>query len=109
MHRLKLIVGVVLVSGWTFAGLAAEAGHGSTPPVTPAAPVLWDLGKAWGLPFPVPITNAMVYTWLIMALLFIVIRVGTKNIRVIPTGLQNAIEALVEGLENMTKGLLEPK
>ncbi len=108
MHRFRLILGVVLLHGWTFSSLGADASH-SGPPVSPAAPDLWDLGKALGLPFPVPITNSMVYTWLIMALLFIVIRLGTRRLQVIPTGLQNAIETLVEGLENITKGLLEPK
>ena len=83
------------------AGSAAEPAH-TGPPVTPEAPTLFNLG-------PVPITNAMVYTWVIMALIFIVIRLGTKNIREVPSGLQNAIEAAVEGLEEMTKGLLEPK
>src|SRR5438309_11373404 len=83
------------------AGSAAEPAHAG-PPVTPDAPTLFNLG-------PVPITNAMVYTWVIMALIFVVIRLGTKNLSEIPSGLQNAIESAVEGLEDMTKGLLEPK
>lgn len=111
MHRLKLILGLLFLFGLAFSGIAAEAGHGATsgPPVSPAAPVLVDLGSKLGLPFPIPITNSMIYTWLIMALLFIVIRLGTRNLKVIPTGLQNAIEMVVEGLENLTSGLLEPK
>jgi F-type H+-transporting ATPase subunit a len=63
---------------------------------------LWHLG-------PIPITNAMLYTWVVMALIFITIRLGTRHMQVIPTGLQNFIEMAVEGLENLTKGLLEPK
>lgn len=110
MRRLKLFVGLMCLLGWAVAGFGAEGGHHSGgPPVTPAAPVLWDLGAKLGLPFPIPITNAMVYTWVIMAFLFIVIRVGTRHMQVIPTGLQNFIEMFVEGLEDMTKGLLEPK
>jgi len=88
--------------------MASEAGH-TGPPVTPDAPTLVDLGNRLGLPFSVPITNAMVYTWVIMLIIFVVIRLGTKHLREIPSGLQNAIEAAVEGLENLTKGLLEPK
>jgi F-type H+-transporting ATPase subunit a len=87
--------------------LGADASHG--PPVSPAAPTLFDLGKTLGLPFEVPITNSMIYTWIIMAFLFIVIRAGTRHLREIPRGLQNAIEMVVEGLEDMTKGMLEPK
>ncbi|HKQ40078.1 MAG TPA: FoF1 ATP synthase subunit a, partial [Verrucomicrobiae bacterium] len=107
MNRLTSIVGLLFLLGWAVSGFGAEAGHAAGhategPPVTPAAPTLWHLG-------PIPITNAMVYTWLIMALLFIIIRLGTRHMKVIPTGLQNAIEMAVEGLENLTKGLLEPK
>jgi F-type H+-transporting ATPase subunit a len=109
MHRLKLILGVGFLLGWTFSSLGADAAHHSGPPVAPAAPVLYDLGKGLGLPFSFPITNSMVYTWIIMALLFLIIRLGTRNLKVIPTGLQNAIEMVVEGLEDLTKGLLEPK
>src|SRR5688572_29791998 len=111
MHRLKLILALLLLFGLASSGMGADAGHGaaSGPPVSPAAPTLFDLGKSLGLPFSIPITNSMVYTGLIMALLFIVIRLGTRNLKVIPTGLQNAIEMIVEGLENLTKGLLEPK
>lgn len=107
MRRLKVIVGLLFLLGGACSGFGAAAGHG--PPVSPAAPTLWDLGDKLGLPFSVPITNSMVYTWIIMALLFIVIRLGTRNLKVIPTGLQNLIEMVVEGLEDLTKGLLEPK
>ncbi len=111
MRQLKLILGVLLLSGLAFSGLAAEGSHAAAagPPVTPAAPTLVDLGAKLGLPFSIPITNSMIYTWVIMALLFIVIRLGTRNLKVIPTGLQNAIEMVVEQLEDLTKGLLEPK
>lgn len=51
----------------------------------------------------------MIYTWIIAALIFVVVRAGTRNIKEIPSGLQNGIEAAVEGLENLTSGLLEPK
>lgn len=72
------------------------------PPVSPDAPTLFHIG-------PLPVTNAMLYTWIIMALLFVLIRAGTGTMRETPGALQNLIEAAVEGLEDMTKGLLEPK
>ena len=108
MSRFKLSLGLICLLGLAVCGFGAEAGHAAAghategPPVTPEAPTLWHLG-------PIPITNAMVYTWVIMALIFVVIRVGTRNMQVIPTGLQSFIELVVEGLENLTKGLLEPK
>lgn len=51
----------------------------------------------------------MVYTWIIAALIFIVVRAGTNNLKEVPTGLQNVIEAIVESLEEVMNGLLEPK
>jgi F-type H+-transporting ATPase subunit a len=103
MRRFKLSLGLFCLLGWAICGFGADAGHASQgPPVTPAAPTLWQLG-------PIPITNSMLYTWVVMAIIFIVIRLGTRNMQVIPTGLQNLIETAVEGLENLTKGLLEPK
>jgi len=79
----------------------AHAEHAG-PPVTPEAPTLFNIG-------PIPVTNAMVYTWVIAAVIFITIRLGTRDLKLIPSGLQNAIEAAVEGLENLTRGMLEPK
>src|SRR5436190_1751615 len=87
MRRFKLSLGVVCLLGLAVCGFAAEAGHAAAghaaegPPVTPAAPTLVDLGQKLGLPFSFPITNAMVYTWVIMAFLFIVIRVGTRRMQ----------------------------
>ena len=80
----------------------AVAAHAEEQLVSPIAPTLFNIG-------PVPITNAMVYTWVIGAIIFIVVRLGTNNLKIIPTGLQNVVESMVEGLENLTKGLLEPK
>ena len=80
---------------------AAHAAHAGSP-VSPHAPVLFNLG-------PLPVTNSIVYTWVIGALILFVIRAGTKNMRETPSGVQNVVEAAVEGLEEMTKGLLEPK
>jgi len=107
MRLLNLIL-ALLISTLSAASAAAEGAH-SGPPVSPEAPTLVDIGHKLGLPFSVPITNAMAYTWVIMLLIFVVLRLGTKNLSEIPSGLQNAIEAAVEGLENLTKGLLEPK
>jgi len=83
-------------------GVAGAATHAAGPPVSPDAPTLFPIG-------PLEITNSMLYTWIIMALILVVVRLGTRNLREIPRGLQNVIEMAVEGLEDLTKGLLEPK
>src|SRR5690349_21141743 len=91
-----------------FLHAAEVAGHASSgqvpahategPLVSVQAPTLFHIG-------PVPVTNSMVYTWVIAAFIFVVVRLGTSNLKIIPTGLQNVVEAAVEGLENLTKGL----
>lgn len=86
----------------------AEGGHGDEGhehkehTVTPNAVELFHIG-------PLPITNSMVYTWIILALIFVAVRAGTRNMSDKPSGMQNFIEAAVEGLEDMTSGMLEPK
>ena len=81
-----------------------HGGHGghTGPPVTADAPTLFHIG-------PLPVTNSMIYTWIVGAVIFVVVRTGTKKMSEIPSGTQNVVEAAVEGLEEVTKGLLEPK
>jgi F-type H+-transporting ATPase subunit a len=89
------------MSAGTIGSVAAE--HSAAgPAVSMSAPTLFHLG-------PLPVTNAMVYTWIIAILMFAVIRLGTRKLTLVPSGLQNLLETVVEGLENMMKGLLEPK
>jgi F-type H+-transporting ATPase subunit a len=85
-------------------GAAAARGGHAGPPVSADAPALWG-SEDWVL----PITNSMVYTWVVAAVIFVVVRWGTKKMSEIPAGTQNLVEAAVEGLEELTKGLLEPK
>jgi len=80
---------------------AAHGGHVG-PPVSPDAPTLFHIG-------PLPVTNSMVYTWVVAALIFGIVRLGTRKMEVIPSGAQNLVEAAVEALEDLTAGLLEPK
>jgi F-type H+-transporting ATPase subunit a len=83
---------------------AAEAGHGhhAGPPVSADAPALFHVG-------PLPVTNSMIYTWIIAGIIFWVVRSGTRSMREVPSGTQNVVESAVEALEDLTKGLLEPK
>lgn len=80
---------------------AAHGGHAG-PPVSPDAPTLFHVG-------PLPVTNSMVYTWVVAAVIFCVVRLGTRKMDLIPSGPQNLVEAAVEALEELTAGLLEPK
>jgi len=70
--------------------------------LSPAAPILFHMG-------PLPVTNTILFAWIIIALILVIVRLGTSKMQMIPTGLQNVIEALVEGLHNLVCSLLEPK
>src|SRR4029077_13749546 len=80
------------------------AGHAeaSKSVVSEAAPTLFNIG-------PLPVTNSMVYTWVVGAVIFVMVRLGTRRMQEVPSGLQNLIESTVEGLEDLTAGVLEPK
>ena len=84
--------------------LASSNSHGDGPVLTMDAPTLFG-SENWIF----PITNSMVQTWIIGLVLLLAVWAGTRKMKEVPSGLQNFIEAVVEGLENFTKGLLEPK
>jgi F-type H+-transporting ATPase subunit a len=78
------------------AGAAHEAaGHsdahaGEHHGLPPAAPV-FSLG-------PLQFTNSMLITWVVALLLIIVAQLATRRVSLVPSGLQNFLEWLVEGL-----------
>ncbi len=45
--------------------------------------------------------NAVAYTWLIMVLLLLLSIVATSAVKIVPSGLQNFMEVVVSGIENM--------
>ena len=45
--------------------------------------------------------DAIAYTWLIIASLLILSMVATKGLKAVPGGLQNFMEVIVSGIENM--------
>ena len=68
-------------------GEQGEEHHG----LTPNAPVLTRIG-------PLSITNSMVVTWIVALGIIIIAQAATRNVKLIPSGLQNFVEYLVEGL-----------
>ncbi len=64
----------------------------------------------WPKNFPsIPITNSILYTWVVALVILIVVRLGTRKMQEVPSGTQNFVEALVGGLRDMCEGMLEPK
>lgn len=95
---LRLIfAGMCLLLGASHA--LAAGGEGGHHGLTQDAPVLLDLGFF-------KVTNSMVATWIVAALLIVVAQLATKKARIIPTGLQNFVEMLVEGLYNFMEDIL---
>ena len=58
---------------------------------------------------PLIITNSMVVTILVAALIVIFAQLATKNMKMVPTGLQNFAEWLVESLYNFLEGIMGPE
>ena len=109
---------------------AAKAAHSEAdkPLVAAYAPALLYLGpvptnapeedqqaitvfaKQWPKNFPsFPITNSILYTWVVAIVILVVVRMGTRKMKEVPSGTQNFVEALVGGLRDMCEGMLEPK
>ncbi|SVD17962.1 uncharacterized protein METZ01_LOCUS370816, partial [marine metagenome] len=71
---------------------ATAAGHGEEHyGLTPNAPVLTKIG-------PLSITNSMVVTWVVALGIIIIAQAAMRNVKLIPSGLHNFVEYLVEGL-----------
>ena len=83
-------------------GTAANAGS-KTETVPPAPPALFTV-------FGLPVTNSMVCSWIVAAIILILVRLATwRQMREVPSGLQNVMEALVEGWEGLIGDILEPR
>lgn len=54
---------------------------------------------------PLPITNSLIMTWIVMAFLITFAYLAGKNIKKNPTGLQNFAEMVIEALYNTVKDL----
>ena len=56
----------------------------------------------------VPITNSLIMTGIVDLALLLTILFGARNMKLIPTGFQNAVEAMVEVVYNFARGV-DPK
>lgn len=56
--------------------------------------------------FGFPITNSMVVTWAVALGLIVFARVATANMHEVPTGMQNLLESLVEGLYGLLENII---
>ncbi|MGA0846919.1 MAG: F0F1 ATP synthase subunit A, partial [Luteolibacter sp.] len=91
--RLSVIISTLLTLGLAPCAVAAGAGH-----VMPLyAESIWD---------GIPITNSMVMTWIATLLIILFSRAATHRMSLIPVGLQNLAEWMVESLYTFLEGLI---
>ncbi len=83
----------------THADAHADDGHHSLPT---NAVVITEIG-------PFAITNSMLVTWVVALGLIIVAQIATKKPKLVPSGLQNFVEWLVESLIEFFQGILGTK
>ena len=79
-------------------GGKGAAHHG----LTPDAVRLFEVG-------PLVVTNSMVVTWVVAALIILVSQMATRNAKLVPSGLQNFWEWLVESLYGFFESIVGPK
>ncbi len=75
---------------------ASEGGHDHLPP---HAEQIFSIG-------PIVITNSMLMMWIAVAVLILIVQLGTRKMSLIPKGMQNFLEWLVESLYNFLEGIL---
>jgi len=82
---------------------ATAAAQPEVETVPAAAPALFHF-------LGLPITNSMICTWIVAAIILIVVRSTTpKNIKEVPSGMQNVLEALVEVWDNLIGDILDKR
>lgn len=74
----------------------------SSPVISIRAEHLFNLG-------PLSVTNSLLTAWIVTVLVFLLVFFGTRKMDLQPSGLQNLLEFVVEGLYNMTENVSGPK
>ena len=96
-----LLCGFALATA-TFAAEPASAEAQHEPALSLKAIPLVQIGKF-------AITNSMLVTWIVAAGIIVFAQLATRNIKPIPSGIQNFWEWLVEGLHNFLESIIGPE
>lgn len=54
---------------------------------------------------PLTVTNSLLSAWIVTAIIFAVFFVGTRKMELVPGGLQNFLEFMIEGVYNLTEAV----
>jgi len=103
-NRCFLLLAVIVFCGLalataTFAAEPASAEGQHEPALSLKAIRLVQIGKF-------AITNSMLLTWIVAAGIIVFAQIATRNIKPIPSGIQNFWEWLVEGLHNFLESII---
>lgn len=98
MSRVKKLALLFTFLAASLPAFASEGGHG----LAQSAEILFHIG-------PLPVTNSMVTSWIVAAVLVIAIRIAIKRPQLIPTRGQAMVENLVEGILNLTGPIVGSK
>lgn len=56
-----------------------------------------------------PVTNSYLTSWVVIILTFVGMYIGTRDMQLIPSSWQNLLEAVIEGLYNLTESICGPE
>ncbi len=87
------------VTCWLLAALPAPAAEGGHDHLPNYAEEIFHLG-------PFVVTNSMLMVWIVAVLLIVVAQLATRDLKLVPRGLQNFVEWLVENLYGFLEGIL---
>ena len=96
MEPMKLNPKTILVIGLFLATLLAGFYflRGPIPHIAIAAETLFKVG-------PIEVTNTMITSWIVVAIMVLVVFLATRRWEMVPRGAQNAVEAVVEAFYNL--------
>jgi F-type H+-transporting ATPase subunit a len=96
MIRRTILLSLTAWLGSLAPAMAAGEGHDALP--LHAEKIFW-LG-------PLPITNSMIMMWIVAVAVIVFAQIATKKMALVPSGLQNFAEWIVESLYNFLEGIL---
>ncbi len=105
MSRNRIII-LVIVIALIALGIALPF---ERPPIEVAAEPIPSPEHPWTFFGLFPITNALLTTWLTMLFLIVFAILATRGMEVIPKGLQNATEMLIEALYGLVEDVAGPR
>jgi F-type H+-transporting ATPase subunit a len=109
LYVLFLIAPLSPVAGAaTFASITSTDQPASAAPAEPEQHGISQKAVEIGRLGNFPITNSMVLSWVVALALIVFAQLATRHMQQVPTGAQNFIEWIVEGLHNFLEGIIGP-